>query len=181
MLERARVITPEVPVVIVMPVRSSPQREDPSQTPREIVSRVRVDGLELTQSHPSQHSHQMHLAGEVAKDQRGSNRAQAKKHGLPWAGVLGRQTKRRGILMVHPMDGTIKRAPVEGTVEPVVIRIFDEEEDCDLNGEGFKVRKWKGVLKTEQLHHRVEQDYHRHFHNKVDSKDIFHTTPLFSC
>lgn len=142
---------------------------------------MRVDGLELTQSHPGQHSHQMHFAGKVAQNQRGSNRAQAKKHGLPRAGVLGRQPKRRGILVVHPVNGTIQRAPVKGTMEPVVVCIFNEEEDCDLNGEGLEVGERKGVFETEEFHHRVEQNDHGHFHNEVDSKNIFHTAPLFLC
>lgn len=62
MPKRTGIIPPEIPMVIIMPIRTAPERHNPPQTPREIVPRVRVDGLELPQRHPRQHRHQMHVA-----------------------------------------------------------------------------------------------------------------------
>ena len=166
-------------MVIVVPVGSSPQRENPAQAPGEIVPGVRVDRLELTQSHPGQHSHQMYLASKGSEDQWGPNGSEAEKHRFPRAGVLGRQTKWRGVLVVDPMDRTIQWAPVERPMQPVMICVLDEEKDRDLDGDGFEIGKWDGVLQTEELHHWVEKDDHGQFNNKVDGQDVFDAAPLF--
>lgn len=168
MLERARIISHKVPVMVVMPVCSTPERDDTSQTPREIVSRVRINSLHLPQHHPDQDRDQMDVLRDGSEHKRRSNRAKAQQQRFPWTRIFSSQPEWCRILVMDPMDAAVQWPPVECAVQPVVICVFDEEEEGDLEGETFECWKREGVLQAAQVHHRVEEDDERQLNDEVD-------------
>ena len=178
MLERTGIIAPEVPVVVIMPVRATPERDNATQTPRKVIARVSIDGLELTQRDPSQDRHKMHIIPQQTKHQGGTDGTKPQKQRLPGTSILSSQAEGGSILVVDTVDGAVERPPVHGAVQPVVVSILDEEEGDDLGGEGAEVREGDGEAEAAEFHHGVEEDDEGHFDDEVDEEDVFGAGPL---
>lgn len=161
-----------------MPVGASPDGENPAQTPRKVIPGMRIDRLHLTQRHPHQYRHQMHIASEISQNKRRPNGPEPEQQRLPGTRVFRRQAERRGVLVVHAMDAAIQRAPVEGAVQPVVVCVFDEEEHEELGGEGLCGGEGEAVLQAAEVHHRVEEDDQGELDDEVDGQDVFDAGPL---
>ena len=62
--EAARVVTNEAFVMYVMVVSAGPEREEVVQAPWELITAMRVDGLEQTEDNPNIHGQDMEILGD---------------------------------------------------------------------------------------------------------------------
>lgn len=120
---------------------------------------MRIDSLQLTQGHPGQHRYQMHIVRYITQKKRGADRAETQEERLRRASILGSQAEWRGILVVDAVDGTIKWAPVHGSMQPVMVCVFNDEKERDLRSDYRELGEGKCVMDTAEFHHRVEEDY----------------------
>lgn len=119
---------------------------------------MRIDSLQLTQGHPRQHRYQMHVIRYITEKKRGADRAETQEERLRRAGIFGSQAEWRGILMVDAVDGTIKWAPVHGSVQPVVVCVFNDEKERDLRRDDREPGEGECVVDSAEFHHWVEED-----------------------
>lgn len=167
-------------MMVIMMIRTSPQRHPMSHTPRKVIPRVRINSLELAKSNPDQHSKQMHIPRNPTVDQRRDNRATAQEHSLPGTSILGGQPKGSSVLVVNAMDAAIQGTVVHSAMQPVVVGILDKEPENNLGDHGAESREGDAKVNTENLHHRVKANDHWEFDGKVDQQDVLDAVPLVS-
>lgn len=73
----------------VVVVGTSPEGEEVAKGPREVVSRVRVNGLEETEGDPNVDCQDVEVIAEEAVEERARNGALGKDEDLERVGVLG--------------------------------------------------------------------------------------------
>lgn len=78
----------------IMMVRARPKRQEMMQTPRELVSAVRVDCLEQSADNPNVHRQYMQITGEGAPKNRGADGAETEDHDFDRGSVLGGHAER---------------------------------------------------------------------------------------
>ena len=83
--------------------------------------------------------------------------------------------------MVNLVNVLVQRAPVHGTVGPVVPGVLENEEDRDLVGHGEDGWEGSGSLETEVLRHGVEEPDLREFDGEVRNEDELCALPLLLC
>ena len=91
--KRAGIVANELFVVDIMVICTRPKWQEMMQRPRELVSRVCIDGLEETAHDPQIHRQDMQILGEGAEDDGYADCAESQNHCLEWAGVFGCQSK----------------------------------------------------------------------------------------
>ena len=164
-----------------MVVSTSPDWQEVVERPGELITRVRVDGLEHTQRDPDVHGEDVEVLGDGAPDDRAADGAETEDHDFDWRGVFCRETEGRRVLVVDLVDVLVQRAPVHGAVHPVVPGVFKDEEDCDLVGHCEERGEGNGGFEAGVLCHRVEEPDLRKLDGEVGDEDEFRALPLFSC
>lgn len=153
----ARVVADELLMMKIMMIRTGPEGEEVVETPRELITTVRVDGLEQAQHNPDVHCEDVQVAGEGAPEDRASDSTETKNHDLDRRRVFGRQAERSRVLMVNFMDRLVKRTPVKSTVREIVPGVLHHKENGDLVGHSPEGRKWNRGREAEELGHRMEE------------------------
>lgn len=82
--ERAGIVADELFVVNIVVVSAGPDGEEVVERPGELVTRVRVDGLEQTQHDPSIHGEDVEVLGDGAPQDRTADRAETEDHDFDW-------------------------------------------------------------------------------------------------
>lgn len=86
--EAGRVVADELFVVHVVVVGTSPHREDVTQTPREVIATVGVNGLGEAKDDPGVHGNKVQISSDTEHQDRRSDNAQAEKHDLDRRSIL---------------------------------------------------------------------------------------------
>jgi hypothetical protein len=179
--ERARVVANELLMVYIMVVRASPDRQEMVQRPGELISRMRINGLENAQRDPHVHGQDVQVLGDGAPQDGRADGAEAEDHDFDWGGVFGCEPEGRGVLVVDFVDVFVQGPPVHGAVDPVVPGVFEDEEDCDLVGHCEEGGEGDAGFEAAVLRHRVEEPNLREFDGEVGDEDELGAFPLFSC
>lgn len=168
-------------MVIVVPVGAAPEGHPVAQAPREVVSRVSVNGLELAKGDPGDDSQQVDVDSEESNNQGRAYCAGTQEQRLPRARVLGRQAKGCGVGVVYAVHLAVHGTPVQETVGPVVVCVLEDEETDQLSGHGTP--GWEGYLDIEpdELAQGVEEDDEGHLDEKVDEEDKPHCWAADDC
>ena len=127
------------------------------QAPRELISTVRIDGLEQTEYNPSIHGQNVEILGDSAPQNRYADSSEPKHHDLDGRGVFSSQPERSRVLMVNLVDVFIEeRACMHGAMHPVVPGVFHDEENGNLKGHLVDAGERNGGGEAEVLAHGVE-------------------------
>jgi hypothetical protein len=170
--EAAGVVADKLLMVNIVVLGAGPERKEVVQRPGELVSTVRVDGLEDTEHNPDVHSQNVKILGDGAPDDGAADGSETQDHDLDRRGVLGSKTEWSGVLVVDLVDVLVEEwNGVHRAMHPVVPGILEDEEDSDLVGHGEEAREWDGGLEAEVLAHGVEQPDLRKLDSKVREKD----------
>nr|POF13196.1 hypothetical protein CFP56_10344 [Quercus suber] len=102
--ERARVVADEFLMVRIVVIGAGPEGQEMVQTPRELVARMRVNGLEETQDDPDVHSQDVEVLGEGGPYDGATNGAGTEDHDFDRGCVFRREPERRGVLVVDLVD-----------------------------------------------------------------------------
>lgn len=137
--------------------RTGPERQEMVQRPRELIPAVCVNRLEQAKHNPDVHGKDMQVFRDGAPEDRRTDGTESEDHDFNGRCVLSGKTERRAVLMVDLVDIFVERAPVHGSVRPVVPGIFHDEEDGYLEGHFCHRGKGDSGGKAEELAHRVEE------------------------
>ena len=155
--EAAGVVANELLVVNIVVLSAGPEREEVVQAPGKLVSAVRIDGLEHTESNPAVHGEDVKILCDGTPDDRATDSTETENHDFDGRGILSSKTERSRILVVNLVNVLVEeRAGVHQTVGPVVPGILHNEEDRDLVGHLVQRRERDVGFETEVLAHRVE-------------------------
>jgi hypothetical protein len=102
--EAARVVADELLVVNVVVLGTGPEGKEMVQRPGELVTAVRVDGLEETKHNPCVHCQDVKILGDGAPDDGAADGAETQDHDLNGRSVLSSKTEGGGILVVDLVD-----------------------------------------------------------------------------
>jgi hypothetical protein len=156
--EAAGVVSDELLVVNVVVLSASPNREEVMQTPWELVTAVRVDGLEHTEDNPSVHGQDVQILGDGAPNNGAADSSETQDHDFDRRRVFSSNAEGSGILVVDLVDVLVQKgAGVHGAMRPVMPRILEDEEDGNLVGHCVDAGEWDGGRKAEVLAHWVEE------------------------
>ena len=136
---------------------AGPERQDVVQAPRELITAVRVDGLEQTEHNPDIHGQDVQVPSDGAPEDGAEDGAHPQNHDFDGGSVFGRKTEGRRILVVDLVDVLVERAPVHGAVGPVVPGVLDHEEDGDLVGHFEEGREGDAGVHAEVGCHGVKE------------------------
>jgi hypothetical protein len=155
--EAASVVANELLVVNVVVLGASPEGQEVVQTPGELVTAVRIDGLEHAEKDPDVHSQDVEVLGDGAEYDGDTDSSESENHDFDGRRVLSSETKGRRVLVVDLVDVLVEeRAGVHGAVHPVMPCVLHDEEDGDLECHLVNAREGDGSLEAEVLAHRVE-------------------------
>lgn len=165
----------------VVMIRPGPERQKVVQAPRELVARMRVDGLEQPKYDPDVHRQNMQIARNRAPQNWSPHGPQTENHDFDGTRVLGGEAEGCRVLVVDFVDVFVERAPVHGAVRPVVPGVLEHEEDGDLVGHGKE--GWEGDAGGEatELREGVEEPDLGEFDGEMGEEDEFGAVPLFFC
>lgn len=122
-------------------IGTCPERNEMTERPREIVSRVTVNSLEKTTHNPEKHSEKVKLPVTSTLEviflhsvvNKGTPDSTKTKNGsFQRMSVLCSNTKRSRIFMMNLVNLLIKRRPVHQSMYSVVKSVFKNEENGDL-------------------------------------------------
>lgn len=177
--EAGRVAAKEGHVVVVVVIRTRPERNPVVQTDGEVVARVGVHSLEQTQDHPNVHGKDMQVFGEGAEKEGSTDGAHTQDQHLQRVCVLCRETERRDILVVQFMNVLVEGTEVHGTVGPVVECVFEHEKEGNLPDHLGPARERHFVCRhTKVFADRVETPNLGQFHGKVAEEHKARAAPL---
>ncbi len=166
-------------MVKIVVVGASPEGEDFSQAPGEVVSAVRINGLEEAEQNPQVHGHEVKISHDGNPNDGNTNNAKAQDHSLDRRGVLGSKTEGSAVSVVELVDVLVQRAVVQATMHPVMPGILNDEEDADLKSYGPNAGERNTVVEAEVGGDRMEQPDLREFDGAVAEEDEHSAVPLF--
>lgn len=170
--EATGVVSNELLMVNIVVLGASPEGQEMVETPWELVTAVRINGLEDTEDDPNIHCQDVEILGDSAPQDWDTDATETEDHDLNGRGVLGSQTERSRVLVVDFVDVLVEEgASMHQAMRPVVPCILEHEEDGYLVGYGDGAGEWNGGLETEVLAHRVEEPDLREFDSKVGEED----------
>lgn len=166
-------------MVVVVVVRTSPERNPVVQADGEVVARVSIYSLEQTQNHPYVHGKDVQVFGESAQEERSTDGTHTQDQHLERVRVLCRKSERRDIFVVQLVDVLVERAIVHGAVGPVVERVFKHKKKCNLPSHLGPAREWHFVSRHAKVFaDRVEAPDLGQFHGKVTKQYKACAAPL---
>ena len=127
------------------------------QAPRKLVAAVRVDGLEQAESDPYVYRQDVQVASDGAPEDGRTDGWDSEKHDFDRRSVLSGETEWCGVLVVNFVDVLIEGTPMEGTVQPIVSKVFHYEEKGNLAGHCEEGREWNPGFHTKIMCHWVEE------------------------
>lgn len=130
--ERGREVVGESHMMVIVVLSARPTREPVMSRPREVVSRVSLNSLEQTESHPGEGGDEVEVAGGVAPHERTGNGSGAEDHDFDGVGVFCGEAEGCGPFVVKLVDVLVEGAVVEAAVGPVVEEVLKDKEQEDL-------------------------------------------------
>jgi hypothetical protein len=176
--ERASVVADEALVVDIVVLSAGPEGEEVVQAPRELVTGVGIDGLEQAEDDPDVDGEDVKILGDGDPQNGRSYGSETKSHDFDGRGVFGGESEGRRVLVVNLVHVLVQRAPVEGTVEPVVPGILHDEEDGDLVGHLGPGGEGNAGLHAKVHAHGVEQPDLGELDSEVTEQDQLGALPL---
>jgi hypothetical protein len=142
----------------VVVLGAGPERQKVVQAPWEVVSGVRIDGLEQTEDDPEVHGQNVQIPGDGGPEDGCEDGAKAEHHDLDGRGIFSSEAKGRGVLVVNLVDVLVKELELmHCTVTPVVPCILYHEEDGNLSKYFPGWREGDGGGEAAELGHWVEE------------------------
>ena len=179
--ERRGIVTHKVLVVVVMVVSTGPNREKVSKRPGEIVTRVRINGLEESHNNPADNGNQVHLTKDVSVKQRATNGTHASHGNLNRVCVLSCQTKGSSVLVMLLVNVLVQRTVMKGSVEPVVPSILHEEKRRDLQRKVLERGKVGRNVNVKKGANRLEGKDGHGLNKRVGNQHVLETLHLLGC
>lgn len=177
--EASSIASKEGHVVVVVVIRTRPERHPVVQTDGEVVARVRIHGLEETEQNPNVHGDDVQVLGVGAKHERTANGTEAENQNLKWVRILSGQTERRRVLVVHLVNVLVQRTPVHQTVDPVVEGVLKHEKERNLPGHLVPAGERNLMSRQAKVFaNGVEAPDLRKFHGEVTQKHETGALPL---
>lgn len=176
--EAGGVVADELLVVNIVVVGASPERQEVTQAPGEVVAAVGIDSLEEAEGDPDVHGDHVEITGDLKQDDWATDDAEAEEHGLDGGGVLSSETERSRVCVVHLVDVLVKRAVVKRAVEPVVPGVLHSEDDGDLPSHLPERREGNAMLDAEVGGDGVEEPDLGELGGEVADEDDEGTIPL---
>lgn len=167
--------------MVVVMLGAAPEREDVVQRPREVVPRVRVDGLEESQADPDVHGHDVEVVRDARVKDGPAERAEAENEHLDGVGVLCCEAEGRAVRVMELVDVLVQDTVVEGLVSDVVPCVLDDKEVEELQARRLPV--WEGDLvgaHAEILCQWVEQPDLGDLDGEVREEQVLRARPLLS-
>jgi len=124
----------------IVVVGAGPERNDMLKRPWEIITRVRVDGLEKPQSNPHIDGDNMEVGSEIAVEEGSTDGTGAKDEDFGRVSVLGGETEGGAVFVVHLVDVSVERSVVQGLMSNVVEGILEDHEKQGLGEDGCEGR-----------------------------------------
>jgi hypothetical protein len=141
----------------VVVVGAGPEGYPVPQAPREVVSRVSIDGLEQPENDPDVDGDDVEVGSEEAVEERSADSTGTKDENLERVGVFSSETERSAVLVVHLVDVLVEGTVVECSVSKVMPGILEDKEEGDLGDDGSPGWEGNGVgSETKVFGHRVE-------------------------
>ena len=159
-------------MVNVVVLSASPEGKEVVQAPGELVTAVRINGLEKAEDNPAVHGQDVKILSESAPNDGTSNGTKTENHNFDGGGVFSGEAKGSRVLVVDLVDVLVEEgAGVHGAVGPIVPGVLHDEEDGDLVGHLVERRERNAGLETEVLAHGVEQPDLRKLDSEVGEED----------
>ena len=163
----------------IVVIGAGPERKEMVQTPGEVITRMRVDGLEETEHDPHVHGQNVKVFRDSTPEDRRADSTETENHDFDRRSILRGQTKGSRVLVVNLVDVFVQRTPMQSAMGPVMPGIFHDEENRDLVGHFQKGRERNGGGQTAELGHRVEQPDLGEFDGEVTEEHEHGAVPLF--
>lgn len=141
----------------IVVVGTSPEWQEVVKAPWELVSAVRIDGLEEAQDDPDVHGQDVEVPGECAPEDRAADSSEPEDHDFDRGGVFSSHSEGSRVLVMDFVDAFVERRPVECAMGEVVPGVFHDEEDGDLVGHGPQGGERNGSLEAAELGHGMEE------------------------
>lgn len=158
---------------------TSPERQDVSQAPGEIVATVGIDSLEETANNPHVHGEEVQIPSQGNPEDRRADSSESEEHDFEGRGVLSSQTERCRVCMVQLVDVLVQRAVVQGAVEPIVPGVLHNEEDGNVHGHLPERGEGHAVVHAEVSRNGVEKPNLGQLDGEVAQEDQAGALPLF--
>lgn len=158
-----------------------PEGKDMLEGPREIISRVSIDGLEQSESDPNVHGEDVEVLSEEAVEKRASEGSGSKDEDFSGVGVFSSEAEGGRVLVVDLVDMLIEGAVMEHLVSNIVEEVLKDEEECNLRSNGAQGRQGNLVGRhAESLSQGMEQPNGGELDSEMREQDTLGTFPLLS-
>lgn len=154
-----------------MVLGTSPEGKEVVQTPGELVTAVRIDGLEQAQHNPEVHGQNMQITSNSTPKDGGSDCAETQNHNFNGRSVFGSEAKRSRILVMDLVDVLVEEAEVHRAMSPIVPSILEHEEDRNLESHLVDARERHRGAEAKKLAHGVEEPDLRELDCEVREED----------
>lgn len=178
--ERRGIVANKALVVKIVVVSTSPEGEDVTKRPGEVVTAVGVDGLEEAEDDPEVHGHKVEVVGDQSPDNGAADNAETEEHDFDGRGVLSGETEGGAVGVVELVNRLVEGTVVERAVKPVVPGILEDEEDDDLHGDLPGGREGDTVFHSEVGGDGVEEPDLGEFDGAVTDENESGAFPLLS-
>lgn len=105
--EAGGVVADKLLVVHIVVVGAGPDGQEVVQAPGEVVTTVGVDGLEETEDDPCVHGEEVQVTSDANDENGRSDSAHTEQHRLDRRSVLGGQTERSRVSVVHLVNSLV--------------------------------------------------------------------------
>lgn len=107
-------------MVRIVVLGASPEWQEVVQAEWQVVTTVRIDGLEKTKDDPDVHSEDVEVTTDGSPHNGYANRAETKDHNFDGRGVLGGHTEGCRVLVVNLVNMLVEWTPVKSAMRPVM-------------------------------------------------------------
>jgi hypothetical protein len=138
-------------------VRTSPEGYPMPQAPGKVVPGVGVNSLEQPEDDPDVDGDNVKVGSEETVEERSTDGTHAEDEDLKRVGVLGGETERCAVLVVHLVNVLVEGTVVECSMSKVVPGILEDEEEGDLGDDRGPGGEGNGVgSETKVFSHGME-------------------------
>lgn len=113
-------------------IGSRPERQEMVQTPRKLIPRMGIDGLEEPPNNPEVHSQNMEIFSNSAPKDWDAHGSETQDHDFDWRSIFGCHAERCRVLVVYFVHFLIKVRSMQKSVGEVVPGILKDEKNGDL-------------------------------------------------
>lgn len=154
-----------------------PERQPVPQAPREVVTRMSIDGLEKSEDDPDVDRDDVKVRSDEAVEEGTADGAHTEDEDFEGVSVFGGESEGCRVLVVHLVDVLVERTVVECSVSEVMPGVFEDEEEGDLGdddgpgweGDGMRsqAKVFSHRMESPDLNEQYDQQYGQYQHHAV--------------